>query len=583
MCPVNTLPNSTAYLSKNGKSVTSNFRTLHVSPKAYSSVFQLMHTHDKWPYKIENAFTSALRTIIKTGTSKIKIRNKNYGRNELISLYIKYETGEVRTKKQISSHIQVWKKSILNKISNHMFLTPFDTEMLNLIERGAEQNERTLSHFYALFEKIIDTLSKCETITAGLPASSTTTKNITGINSTLVSGPSGVVEHEATVSDTNSTTSTGVFSTASAPATDVSTDLSASDTSVEAVGKSAATRPQGSSVIGSTPVPTTHYYHDYVSGGQPKYRSSMLVGKSGKHPLELHGNKIDTKGNDNGNVNSTLTTGLRGLFSNNSKPYYSLEDISYSHGTVTIPPLASEPIQPVQFSKGMRVVSNPETTSLTHVTTLPRPTLKRTMDSDFTIADYDNNTKRIKLPPVYRNSSNSSSSVSISTTSSRIPSGASIASNGSSSSSSSSVTSGLDSPIDPKSVILPSLYQSVHQSFTTTDSYLHPQIMHLRSGNNATQILPGPKVQPLNTFPQQMTTLNHVPITSIPTTTQRRFSRGGVDILPPLRNMKLRGENRNVTLQTTDFGTPGATTVAPAAFMQVSGGVYKLDEIKRNL
>ena len=590
MCPVNTLPNSAAYLNKNGKSVTSNFRTLHVSPKAYSSVFQLMHTHDKWPYKIENAFTSALRTIIKTGTSKIKIRNKNYGRNELISLYIKYETGEVRTKKQISSHIQVWKKSILNKISNHMFLTPFDTEMLNLIERGAEQNERTLSHFYALFEKIIDTLSKCETITAGLPASSSREpKNITGNNSTLVSGPSGIVEQDATVSDTNSTTSTGVFSTVSAPTTDISTDLSASDTSVEADGKSATTRSHGPSTIGSTlgstatTTTTTHYYHDYVSGAPSGHRSSILAGKAGKYPLDLHGNNIDTDSNDNININNTLTTGLRGLPPNNPKRYYSLEDIPYNHSSVTIPPLTSEPIQSLPFSKGMRVVSNPEMTGLLHVNALPRPTLKRTIESDFTTADYDNNAKRIKLPPVYRNSSNSSSSVSISTTSSRIPSGASIASSGSSTSSG-SVTGSLDSPIDPKSVILPSLYQPVHQSFTTTDSYLHPQAMLLRNSNNTAQILPGPKVQPLSTFPQQLTTLNHVPIMSTTTTTtQRRFSRGGVDILPPLRNMKLRGENRNVTLQTTDFGTQGAAAVTPAALMQVGGGVYKLDEIKKGL
>ena len=290
MCPVNTLPNSAAYLNKNGKSVTSNFRTLHVSPKAYSSVFQLMHTHDKWPYKIENAFTSALRTIIKTGTSKIKIRNKNYGRNELISLYIKYETGEVRTKKQISSHIQVWKKSILNKISNHMFLTPFDTEMLNLIERGAEQNERTLSHFYALFEKIIDTLSKCETINAGLPAFSPleSLRILTVINSTLVSGPSGIVEQDATVSDTNSTTSTGVFVYGLVLLLQIiSTDLSASDTSVEADGKTATTRSHGPSTIGSTlgstatTTTTTHYYHDYVSGAPSGHRSSIPAGKLG--------------------------------------------------------------------------------------------------------------------------------------------------------------------------------------------------------------------------------------------------------------------------------------------------------------
>ncbi|SMN20348.1 similar to Saccharomyces cerevisiae YBR083W TEC1 Transcription factor required for full Ty1 expression [Maudiozyma saulgeensis] len=124
------------------------------------TMFPFMYGHDKWPHKVERAFTTALRLIMKSGTSKIKIRNKNYGRNELISLYIRYETGEVRTKKQISSHIQVWKKSILSKASSNMRLTPMDAEILSLIERGAEQNKESLERFYSTFEVIIDTLSK---------------------------------------------------------------------------------------------------------------------------------------------------------------------------------------------------------------------------------------------------------------------------------------------------------------------------------------------------------------------------------------------------------------------------------------
>lgn len=125
-----------------------------------TTLFPFMYGHDKWPHKVEKAFTTALRLIMKSGTSKIKVRNKNYGRNELISLYIRYETGEVRTKKQISSHIQVWKKSILNKSSSNMRLTTLDTEILNLIERGAEQTEESLKRFYGTFETIIDSLSK---------------------------------------------------------------------------------------------------------------------------------------------------------------------------------------------------------------------------------------------------------------------------------------------------------------------------------------------------------------------------------------------------------------------------------------
>ncbi|KAG0670525.1 hypothetical protein C6P45_002267 [Maudiozyma exigua] len=95
------------------------------------ALFPFMYGHDKWPHKVEKAFTEALRLIMKSGTSKIKVRNKNYGRNELISLYIRYETGEIRTKKQISSHIQT---------------------------------KESLERFYATFEVIIDALAKEESM-----------------------------------------------------------------------------------------------------------------------------------------------------------------------------------------------------------------------------------------------------------------------------------------------------------------------------------------------------------------------------------------------------------------------------------
>lgn len=122
--------------------------------------FQFLYGHDKWPQNVERAFTAALKLIVKSGTSKTKIRNKNYGRNELISLYIRYHTGEIRTKKQISSHIQVWKKSILSKVESDVNLTPLDTEVLSLIENGAEQNEKSLSLFYSVFDEIIDAMTK---------------------------------------------------------------------------------------------------------------------------------------------------------------------------------------------------------------------------------------------------------------------------------------------------------------------------------------------------------------------------------------------------------------------------------------
>lgn len=145
--------------------ITTKFSPSHSLPykdgtcQSNSIYLQFLYSHDKWPANVERAFISALRLIIKSGTSKTKIGNRNYGRNELISLYIRFHTGEIRTKKQISSHIQVWKKSILNKLSGNITLTPLDSEVLNLIENGAEQNERSLNLFYTVFNEIIDAMN----------------------------------------------------------------------------------------------------------------------------------------------------------------------------------------------------------------------------------------------------------------------------------------------------------------------------------------------------------------------------------------------------------------------------------------
>lgn len=145
---------------------------------------QILYGHDKWPYNVEKIFTVALRLIIKSGTSKIKIRNKNYGRNELISLYIRFHTGELRTKKQISSHIQVWKKSIMNKISTNMHVTPLEKEILELIENGAPQDENSIRLFYSTFEEIISTLSKDD---SALEFSTTNQSMYNGNNSNTTS------------------------------------------------------------------------------------------------------------------------------------------------------------------------------------------------------------------------------------------------------------------------------------------------------------------------------------------------------------------------------------------------------------
>ncbi|QLQ79772.1 hypothetical protein HG537_0C04210 [Torulaspora globosa] len=132
---------------------------------------------DKWPSQMESAFIAALRLIIKNGTSKFKIFDKNYGRNELISLFVQYHTNEIRTKKQISSHIQVWKKSISNKIASNFKINDLDREILKLIEEGAPQTSESVKLFYSTFEEIVSALVKNEKTDQSSSPSDTTQRH----------------------------------------------------------------------------------------------------------------------------------------------------------------------------------------------------------------------------------------------------------------------------------------------------------------------------------------------------------------------------------------------------------------------
>ncbi|KAI9299902.1 TEA/ATTS domain family-domain-containing protein [Cunninghamella echinulata] len=64
-----------------------------------------------WPPEVESAFIEALETIPKLGRRKILVNGKPCGRNELISDYIYRKTSKIRTRKQVSSHIQVLKNT----------------------------------------------------------------------------------------------------------------------------------------------------------------------------------------------------------------------------------------------------------------------------------------------------------------------------------------------------------------------------------------------------------------------------------------------------------------------------------------
>ncbi|CAH6722091.1 transcription activator Tec1p [[Candida] jaroonii] len=69
----------------------------------------LSKSHDIWSDEVEQAFEEVLSIIPKNGLNKIKISGRSCGRNELISDYILTKTGKFRTRKQVSSHIQVIK------------------------------------------------------------------------------------------------------------------------------------------------------------------------------------------------------------------------------------------------------------------------------------------------------------------------------------------------------------------------------------------------------------------------------------------------------------------------------------------
>ncbi|KAI9279562.1 TEA/ATTS domain family-domain-containing protein [Sporodiniella umbellata] len=76
-----------------------------------------------WPLDVEEAFTEALETIPKLGRRKILVNGKPCGRNELISDFIYQKTGKVRTRKQVSSHIQVLKNTRKNDFHFMRLLT----------------------------------------------------------------------------------------------------------------------------------------------------------------------------------------------------------------------------------------------------------------------------------------------------------------------------------------------------------------------------------------------------------------------------------------------------------------------------
>ncbi|KAI3634094.1 hypothetical protein MIR68_007698 [Amoeboaphelidium protococcarum] len=74
---------------------------------------------DIWTADVETVFMEAYHKFPHTGRSKLMGPDGHlHGRNELISLYIFEKTGKVRTRKQVSSHIQVLLKKLSKQRSS---------------------------------------------------------------------------------------------------------------------------------------------------------------------------------------------------------------------------------------------------------------------------------------------------------------------------------------------------------------------------------------------------------------------------------------------------------------------------------
>ncbi|KAK9470412.1 TEA/ATTS domain family-domain-containing protein [Dipodascopsis tothii] len=85
-----------------------------------------------WSKDVEDAFMEAIRKIPKVGRRKITVNGRPCGRNELISDFILRKTGKVRTRKQVSSHIQVLKHLLRE-----------DPEFMNLVSESASNTTRS--------------------------------------------------------------------------------------------------------------------------------------------------------------------------------------------------------------------------------------------------------------------------------------------------------------------------------------------------------------------------------------------------------------------------------------------------------
>lgn len=96
-----------------------------------------------WSPDVEEAFMEALKRIPHVGRRKIAVQGRPCGRNELISEYIQRKTGKIRTRKQVSSHIQVLKHLLRD-----------DPEFMELVvETSSDQQQNKIAVVSPIFSK----------------------------------------------------------------------------------------------------------------------------------------------------------------------------------------------------------------------------------------------------------------------------------------------------------------------------------------------------------------------------------------------------------------------------------------------
>ncbi|KAF9969178.1 hypothetical protein BGZ73_008592 [Actinomortierella ambigua] len=93
-----------------------------------------------WPADVEEVFFRALEEVPKLGRRKILVGGKPCGRNELIAEYIFRETGRARTRKQVSSHIQVLKNTRKNDPAFLKLLMDVDNDPM--VEPQSQQQQQ---------------------------------------------------------------------------------------------------------------------------------------------------------------------------------------------------------------------------------------------------------------------------------------------------------------------------------------------------------------------------------------------------------------------------------------------------------